>query len=328
MKRLLFSVFSVIIMIINISCEESISPKGNMPVKYNVNLILRGDTTLQTAYIAKLYNVEGFNPNDNKEDPAVTGSLIWLKYLDSNTRYYFRDTVDIQNINTRYNTPSKYYYLKNFRPVFGKEVELNVTLPDGQKLFSKTKIPEGTFFNEEKTLPYIPGPLIGRDTSNMNVVWESSLSLAKAQKVTLPYYYKDLNGVKTKHKVNIPINVTSSTINNNPSDYINTSFKNELLIDRKLFEQILQNISAGDPAKGRYSIASLEIEVFLFDENLTSYYSADLFFDYGFTIRNYPSDITNINGGLGFFASYSYVKRIIKFDPQYLLKKYGYLSEK
>ena len=130
---------------------------------------------------------------------------------------------------------------KMMQEVFGKEVELNVTLPDGQKLFSKTKIPEGTFFNEEKTLPYIPGPLIGRDTSNMNVVWESSLSLAKAQKVTLPYYYKDLNGVKTKHKVNIPINVTSSTINNNPSDYINTSFKNELLIDRKLFERILQN---------------------------------------------------------------------------------------
>lgn len=328
MKQMLIIVSSIIIVLINISCEENISPKGDLPVKYNINLILRGDTTLQTAYISKLYNVEGFNPYDMKEDPAVAGALVWLKYSDSNTRYYFRDTVDLQNINTRYNTPSKYYYIKNFRPVFGKEVELNVTLTDGQKLYSRTIIPEGIYFNEEKTLPYIPGPLIGRDTSNMNVVWESSLSLAKAQKVTLPYYYRDLNGVKTKFKANIPLTVTVQSTSSNSSDYINTSFKNELLIDRKLFEQILQNISAGNPAKGRYSIAPLEIEVFLFDENLTSYYSAELFFDYGFTIRNYPSDITNINGGLGFFSSYSYVKRIIKFDSQYLLKKYGYLSEK
>lgn len=313
---------------LNFNCDENISPKGDLPVKYNVNLILRGDTTLQTAYISNLYNVEGFNLYDKKEDPAVVGASVSLKYSDSNTRYYFKDTVDLQNINTRYNTPAKYYYLKNFRPAFGKEVELNVTLPNGQKLSSKTKIPEGIYFNEEKTLPYIPGPLIGRDTSNMNIVWESSLSLAKAQKVTLPYYYRALNGEKTKYKVNIPLNRTALPVSNNSSDYINTSFKNELLIDRKLFEQILQNISAGDPAKGRYSIAPLEVEVFLFDENLTSLYSADLFFDYGFTIRNYPSDITNINGGLGFFSSYSHVKRIIKFDPQYLLKKFGYLSEK
>jgi len=328
MKRLLLTIFSVITVLINYSCEENISPVGDLPVKYDVNLILRGDTTLQTAYVSKLYGVDGFNPYSNTEDPAVTGALVWLKYSDSNTKYYFRDTIDLQNINTRYNTPAKYYYIKNFRPVFGKEVELNISLPDGQKLSSKTKIPDGIYFDEEKTLPYIPGPLIGRDTSNMNVVWVSSLSLVKAQRVTLPYYYRDLNGVKNKFKVNIPINVSSLTAGNNFSDYINTSFKNELSIDRKLFEQVLQNISAGDPAKGRYSIAPLEIEIFLYDENLTSYFSSDLFFDYGFTIRNFPSDITNINGGLGFYASYSYVKRIIKFDPQYLLKKFGYLSEK
>jgi len=71
----------------------------------------------------------------------------------------------------------------------------------------------------------------------------------------------------------------------------------------------------------------LSFLIYSFDENLSRYYSANLFFDFGFTVRNFPGDVTNIEGGYGFFGAYSYTKRIIKFDQQYLLSTFGYLRE-
>lgn len=70
-----------------------------------------------------------------------------------------------------------------------------------------------------------------------------------------------------------------------------------------------------------------QVEILLFDENLTKHYSSKQYFDYGFTIRNFLADIINFEGGLGFFASFSQTKRVIKFDDNYLLKKFGYLPE-
>lgn len=326
MKRILFLFISVILLFLTISCEENISPKGETPQKYSVNLILRGDTTFQTAYISRLYDVEGFDPYIKKDDPAVTGASVSIKYTDSNKRYFFRDTVDNDNLNSRYSTPARYYYIKNFRPAYGKEIELNIILPEGQQLSSKTKISEGIYFDEIKTLPYIPGPFVDRDTVYINVVWENSgLDIVKAKKVYFDYYYKELSGQKTKFTKQVPIKISDfeGIVN---ADYNNVSYRNDLKISRKILEQALEEISAGNSAKGRYSIAPLIVEVILYDENLSKYFAADLFFDYGFTIRSYPADITNINGGLGFFGSYSSTKRIIKFDPQYLLKRFGYLS--
>lgn len=328
MKRIFYLLITAASLFIVLSCEENFSPKGELPNKYTVNLILRGDTTFQTAYVSRLYDVQGFDPNTLKTDPAVSGAQLYIKYTDSDTRYYFRDTVDNANLNSRYNTPAKYYYLNNFKPRYGKEIEMNLILPDGKRLASKSKTPEGIYFDEDRTTPYIPGPLISfySDSVYINVVWgNSSVNLVKGKKVSFVYYHKDLNGVTSKFVKQVPIIVEQSN-GNTFTDYNALSFDNELKLERKLLQQALEEISQGDSKKGRYSIAPLVVDIYLLDENLTKLYSANLFFDFGFTVRNYPADITNIDGGLGFFSSYSVVRRVIQFDPQYLLKKYGYLS--
>ena len=113
------------------------------------------------------------------------------------------------------------------------------------------------------------------------------------------------------------------------SDYNDIALKDELHIERKLLEESLREISEGDSKKSFYYVGPVQVEILLFDENLSKYYNSKLYlyFDYGFTIRNFPADMTNIDGGLGFFASYSQTKRIIKCDDNYLLKKFGYLPE-
>ena len=330
MKKIFFSYLIIVCLITTLSCDENLSPKGELQQKYSVNLILRGDTTFQSAYLSRLYDVEGFDPNTLSEDPAVTGAGISIKYSDIGTSFYFRDTLDNNNLNPRYNSPSKYSYLKSFRPAYNSEIELNVALPGGQKLTSKTRVPAKINFDEAKTtnLIYIP-PLVvyNYDSVYLHVYWKNENPyLFKAKKIYFNYYHKDEAGNKTFFVKQIPI-TSRQEGNLSVVDYNEISLKDELHIERKLVEQALREISNGDNKKALYYVGPIQIEILLFDENLSIYYILKLYFDYGFTIRNFPSDMTNIEGGLGFFASYSQTKRVIKFDDNYLLKKFGYLPE-
>lgn len=327
MKKLQSSILFFTVLLLIISCEENISPFGELSDKYSVNFILRGDTTMQTAYISKMYAAENMNPDNLTEDPFVPGAIVTIKYTDSGREYRLNDTADVSNIVERFNSPSQYYYLDNFTPSPGKEIILTVKLPNGDSLSSNTKLPDPVTFDQNGTTPFIPGPYIGNDTNYINIAWLNSDSeLVNAAKVNLVYYYREISGEKTKHKVQVPLNFIYTNNDREPV-FVEMSFNNNLRINRSFLEEVLYSISEGNDSKARFSIAPLEIEIFSFDENLTRYYSADLFFDFGFTVRNYPGDLTNIEGGYGFFGSYSHTKKIIKFDSQYLLKTFGYLRE-
>ncbi|OGU65659.1 MAG: hypothetical protein A2499_08475 [Stygiobacter sp. RIFOXYC12_FULL_38_8] len=328
MKRTAILILLLFAIVILVSCEENVSPKGELPEKYAINFILRGDTTFQIAYLSKLYDVEGYDPSTLKTDPAVSGAIIYLKYSDSNEKYYLRDTLDNSNINTAYNTPAKYYYIKNFKPQFGKQIQLQAELPNTNKLSSSSTTPTGLVFDNTKSLSYIPGPLLGRDTTYASIYWNGvGLDVVKAKRVKIIYYYRELSGEKTRHEKLVPIKYSTDGITESIV-YNDLSFQNELKIQRQLLTKALKEISDGYTSKGRFSLAYLEVEVLSFDENLTKYYSTNLFYDFGFTVRNYPSDLTNINGGLGFFGSYVSAKKILKFDSQYALNEFGYLTEK
>jgi len=326
MRKAKYYLLVLALVSITISCEENFSPKGELQNKYSINFILRSDTTIQMAYLSKTYDVQGFDPNSLSSDPAVDGAVISLKYSDSPKLYILRDTVDHSNINTRYNTSAKYYYIKNFKPVFGKQLELNVALPDGEKLSSVTNVPDGIYFDEGKTIPFLPGPFIGNDTVYINVVWKNSNSnIAKSVRAYFNYYHKELSGdtVAFVKKVPVAMGIVGSDTSYTFSKNV---FENKVQIPRKLLDIALRQISSGDSKKGRYIIGALNVEIIVLDDNLSRYFSSDLFFNYGFTVRNFPADFTDIIGGFGFFGSYSYTKRVIQFDPRYLLDTYGYLA--
>jgi hypothetical protein len=321
-------VISLLIYALIISCEENISPKGELPIKYSVNFVLRGDATTQTAYISKLYDVTGFDPSTLDTDPAAAGANVYLKYSDSETRYYLRDTVDYNNLNPSYNTPAKYYFISNFTPISNKQITLFAQMQDGTQLTASSKTPLNLSFDNYKSLSYIPGPLIGRDTTYASIYWDNiGQDVVKARRVKIVYYYRELTGEKTRHEKQVPLKIDNSS-GKEIAVYTDFSFQNELKIPRKFLTKALREISEGNSSKGRFSLLNLEVEILSFDENLTKYYSTSLFYDFGFTVRSYPSDLTNINGGLGFFASYLSAKKYLKFDQQYALNEFGYLIEK
>lgn len=313
-----------ITVVLFISCEENVSPKGDLPNKYALNFVLRGDTSYQTLYISKVFDVDGFDPATLSTDPAVQGATVYLKYSDSDTKYYLKDTTDLQNLNTAYNTPAKFYYINNFIPIANKEIQITAQLPDGTILKSTSKTPTSLKFDDYESISYIPGSLVGRDTVYASVYWDNvPLDVVKAKRVKIVYFYTGLDGVKTKYVKNVPLKVDGENV-----DYNYFSFQNEVKIERKLLTKALQEISEGNSAKGRFSIAYLEVEVLTFDNNLTKYFSTNLFYDFGFTVRNYPADLTNIDGGLGYYGSYLSAIKILKFDSQWTKTTFGYLTEK
>lgn len=328
MKKKIILTLLLAATLLSTSCDENVSPKGELPEDYVVNLIIRTDTTFQTATVTRVYDVDGFDPLELKTDPSVTGAKISLKYSDSNIEYFYRDTVDYNKLNSRFGTPSRYYYLKNLPIHYGKEIEMKALLSGGKLIKAKTKIPEKFVFTSEGTTPFIPGPLVGRDTSNISVAWNNaSTDFVKMGKATLVYFYKEQDGSKTRYEKKVPMNMFING-NDTTKNYSTSSFRNDLKINRTILKNILSEISSGNSAKGRYSIAPLEVEVFVMDENLTRYFSAGLLYDFGFTIRNLPAHISNIDGGLGFMGSYAHSKIAIRFEDQYLLNTFGYLRER
>lgn len=331
MKKELYFVLLVATIVTIISCDENVSTKGELTDKYSVILILRGDTTTQSAYLSRTYDVQGFDPYTSETDPAVNGATIALNYAgDEQKKYFFRDTIDNNHPNPRYSTPSKYYYLKNFQPRYDSDIELTVTLPDGKKLTSSTHVPQKILFDNTRSSQVIftpPKNVVNFDTVNINVYWTGvSVNLLKAKTVSFVYYHKNGNGTKTRYIKEVPISVSAEP-GDTVVDYHNLSFRNEIHIPRKLIAKALWEISEGDPKKDKYSVAPLKVSILLFDDGLTRNYRSKLYFDYGFTIRNYPGDVTNINSGLGFFGSYSNVKKLVLFDQRYLSDNFGYLAD-
>jgi hypothetical protein len=327
MRKVLFVIIPLVSLAFILSCQENFSPKAALPDKYVFNLIMRGDTTVQIAYLSRLYDVANYNPSSLATDPAVDGAVIAINYTGDSKQYIFRDTLDNGVPNQRYKTPSKYYYLSNFRPAVNKEIQLNITLPDGQKMTSKTILPPAIVFDNNLSTPYIPGSYFNTDSVYINVYWNNSNSnSAKAKRVSFVYFHKELNGTKTRHIKQVPI-VAVIQGDSTAYDYNDIEFENALHLPRALLDKALLEISAGDPQKGRYLIAPLRVDVLLFDDSLSKLYSANLFYNYGFTIKNYPTSLTDITGGLGYFASYAQVTHYISFDPPYLMNKYGYLAD-
>ncbi len=328
MKLVLKIFFLVSITITFYSCDDSVSLKSNLGNKYSVNLILRGDTTSQIAYVSQVYDVNGFNPYENTNDPFVDNSIVSLKYTEENSEFFFRDTIDSDNMNLRYNSPGKYYYLNSFTLKFNKQIELKVQFDDNTILKGKTTCPSTVIFDPDLTTKFIPGPYTDIDTAYYKVGWVSiSTDLLKIIKINIPYYHRELSGDSTYHVKQIVLGYSSSK-NDTVENFSHKTYSNFYKFGRKLVTNTLKEISKDNTQKGRYIIAPLEIEVFVLDDNLTKFYSAELFYNYGFTVTDYPGDLSNIEGGYGFFGSFSYSKKTLKFDSNYLLNNFGYLYYK
>ena len=314
-KILLFFIIAAAIFFV--SCEDNLNPTGDYRESYTVNCVLRCDTSVQFVTITKAYQIEGTNPLDYKDDPFIKGAEVKIYYDDKVV--LFNDTSIARTDTSRYNGRLNYYYAKNFKPEENKEYEIDVLLPNGRRLSSKTKTPTILEFIKQTSSLLITNEPI----EQLSYYWKiMSNDVVYVPRLTF-YYYKTVDGVKTKFKKQIPLRYEeqgSNTIAVYPKPDKHPYVFYDMDIVRKAFEEI----SKGDPYKGNYSIvSSTYFELMVLDENLSAYYSTSNSAYGEFSVKIDETDFSNITNGFGVFGSYIHQEIRVSFSEDFV-NSFGY----
>lgn len=320
MKKILFSIFLCTSALLSTGCrDEDFNPKGEFKDKYILNCVLRSDTTVQTLTLSGSYNVDGFDPSANNNDPALKGADIRMWIGDS--VYIFREREAPRSDSSRYNTPVRYYYAENVSVQINKSAEILAVLPNGRKLHASTKIPAPVFSIYTQTDSIIP--IKGRDYVQTGWVSFSKQNTFYYPRYSL-VYLKIENGNPVRHIVNLPVRYVRSGGKDVPV-YASPTTDTKYSVELDAINRTMKEISDGDPNKKNYVVLAVMVNVLTLDMNLSGYYSSARLADDGFSVKLDQTDFTNVEGGLGIFGSYTNTEYAIRLDKNYIYS-FGYRS--
>lgn len=305
--KLLFHILLIILFLISLSCEENFSPRTEFQQRYILNCIIRGDTTFQTAAILQSYDVQGYDPDENSENPFKR--VKELKLWKNNEKVYiFKDTLISVNMG-RYDGEAYIYYLNDFIPSEKDSLKIRALLEDDRVIWSWTKMPELVEWNTSAMDSIIPAD----DKDYSNFAWKpANYRSWYVPRLTI-FYRKYESSQFSRISVDVPITFDGST------PIYSKPFKGENLVYKKEnIDYAMKKISEGDPDKWSYIIYNARFDLLILDENLSTYYSNSKGYLDDFTIRLDQIDFTNIVGGFGIFGSYIKQVRGIKLNRDYI----------
>lgn len=318
MKKKFKYIIIPLLSLLTLSCEENFSPKGELKDKVIFNCIIRGDTTAQTAFLSRSYQVEGYDPNTNTNDPAIKNAEIRL--WNSDSVYLFKDGAFERSDTSRYSSLGSLYYC-SYKPDFDEPLEIEALLANGKRLKASTKVPSRIEIDYNFNDNIAP-------TSNDVVIgaWKPVYEKREETPFYLPIfkiaYYKKENGIDIKHEKPIAVNYARKGDKYVPV-YPSASSRKQCVYKLDAIERAMREISEGDPVKTNYRVLSIIVEVYAFDRNLSAFYSAGKIQSDGFTITIDQADYSNIDGGLGIFGSYIKFSFSISLSSQWV-KSFGY----
>ncbi len=322
MKKLIFFLFIAINIILIISCDDQVDPKADFKDVYALNCVIRGDTSFQVATITRSYNVDGYDPLSNTNDPFIKGATIKLTYKYNGRTYTFRDTSIARSIGSRYTTPMNIYYIGGFKPEYNSKISIEAILPNGHVLKSNsvTYSLSPDYIDVNSHLFPLPSTVYGnfivfkwnrleRDNELKNVYFGPELIIK---------YFKIENGSRVAYEKKVP------------SYYYNGLSVPPLLKDIKEFSfdtlsvrKTIEEISNGDSNKENYIIDKMVFCLFAVDKDLATYYSSNRTFNEEFSVRVVQPNYSNIDGGFGLFGTISSAQLNISIKPSYITS-FGY----
>jgi len=302
--------FLIIYALTFISCEEDFNPYGDYQEKFAFTCILKSDDNFQAATLFKSYLTPPL-------DPAVTGADIRVWYNDS--VFVFRDSSIARTDTSRYKSPFRFYYNKDFRVGSEKLIELEVLLPNGKRLRSSSITPATITFSNKSSVTMPPS-----STNILYFEWNAFVQGTNFLPKLVIRYKQDVNGeIIEKTKV-----VPAEYVENNgelTAVYPSPVSAPVYIYSADAVETALQEISAGDSDKQNYSIYQrLSLSVTAFDIPVSKYLSSIGGSIDDLTVSVDIPDYTNIQGGFGLFGSYTkknYTK--LKFLQEYI-ESFGY----
>lgn len=316
MKLKILSV--IIIMALVYSCEEDLNPNADFIERNVLSCVIRSDTNYQVLTLTRSYFVEGLDPYQNKEYPAIKNADVKMWY--NNSVYQFYDSTITRTDTSRYTSPVSFYYNNTMKPLGGKAVEIEALLPNGLLLRSITNIPpvNSLYFSGSDKLitTFNPG-------GHIEATWTKFENLFYHPVLVIRYFNRTSGDSKVQEKI-VPIKYVDNNGESLPI-YTTPTSDNTIAYDQSACDRAMEEISGDDPVKENYSILDAELKLMVYDENLSAYYSSVGTFLDGFTIKVDQPDFTNINGGFGIFGSYAMKYYKMNFSEEYV-ESFGYIA--
>lgn len=315
MKKIILSTLLVLSVLLIYSCEDTLNPNAPFRARYVLTGVIRSDTSLQVVTVTRSYRPPELNPYSYKDDPAITGAEVNMWYRD--TLFELRDTVLMREDSSHYTYPVHCYYVNNLRPDPNQYVDVEALLPNGLLLQSFTKTPavDYSFFNpnSDQTIPPTHHP------SYYFVKWKQLDDELYSPRIQIVYYVK---GNPEEQTMLVPLRYFQKNGENVPI-YPRQTNVNEITLSMETINTAMRAIAGSDPAKGNYSIVEMDVQMIVYDPNLSTYYSSMQEATDGFTVRLDQPDYSNVTGGFGLFGSYVRTELKVKFTKEYL-KTFGY----
>lgn len=319
MKHIAVLIITAVIAFSFISCEEDFNPKADFKQKYVLWCVVNSDykyeSSVQYAVLAKLYDVDGFDPDVNKEDPVLTGADVRL-YADDFEYLFTQDTTRRRDT-TRYNTPFIYYKSSPVKLRYASILKIKAKLPTGEVLSSETRLPlnEGLEFSNDFEGGF---STIRREAEQQwTVLWTTDGNHIFFPRLKIRYT-KTINDSSVSGIQYVPLRY----IDNKPY-YPDYSVEQKVTFDFDAIDSAMAAISAGDPVKENYHINNFIFELIEFDSPLSHYYSSINGYLDNYSVRLDETVFSNINGGIGIFGSTHYIMRMFYISPGYA-QKFGY----
>ena len=211
-----------------------------------------------------------------------------------------RDTNVVRSNTDNYSTPQYFYYINNFKPNLGDEIEIEAKLKNGKILKSKTTIPSYSLFFVGGEILY---PKEEQLTGNNEIVWK--LNNPKddyifAHRLFINYYDNNAQ----LNRVQVPLRYDRNSDGNEIAFYPRVSNETKAIYDTSVVNRILNEIEPDTLSRNSITILNGEVEVNVMDENFGSYVNTIETFNDGFSIQVYENNFSNIEGGFGIFGSY------------------------
>lgn len=307
MRRSLKYITYLLILISAIGCEENFSPEGKFYQDYVMNSIIRNDTSYQIATVLKTFPMNGEDDvNDNFIDS------VFLRLWHSDEVYIFNDTT-VSNSNGS-NEKLKYYYIDNFVPEFGKEMEMEALLPNGRRLNATTMVPQKLTTDGISTDKIIPP----REDDVFSSAWSFSGNFVVSDLLIELHYFLD-NEPKT---VEIPLEYIKRDGKLAPR-YPRPAEYGSFAIDMSVIDQAMKNLGAGLTDKSRIKVRFVVVDILVYDRSLSSFYASNSNLRDDFSVRVDKPEYSNVEGGFGVFASFVRKKYTVNFQPVYI-QSFGY----
>jgi len=327
MRKILFLIVISFIFFESCNTDFSINDPSHEDI-YVLDCILQNDSSIQYAILSKnIYTESGGNPTSNSKDQYIKGANV--KILYNNSVFVMRDTTLQIVIDGNINAVNC-YYIKGLIVDPGKNVSIEATAPNGKILKSTTQTPD-IYFPGNLNYNFPPGH---QDAYYFFAEYGWSWlvnNIASTDILNLPqievYYKKYEGGIFVEKKITVTLGYVAVP---DTSTHINPAFEPtgpSYIYGTKEFLDIvnakMQEISGNDPNKRNYIIEKATFSVLAVDPLLSTYYTQYTTYSQSFSVKLYPPENSNIQGGKGIFGIYYKYSKPLNVDSMYV-HSFGY----